>query len=61
MQAGTQLDGDLRGTVDLNFTYDDGSTRRLNELKRVDEDRTVTLPYYPGGSANLEIYVPPGQ
>jgi prepilin-type N-terminal cleavage/methylation domain-containing protein len=59
-QVGTQTTGDLRGPVDLNFTWEDGSVRRLDGLARQNEERTTRLPYYPAGSP-LDIYVPPGR
>jgi hypothetical protein len=44
---------DVRGNLDLNFAYDDGSVRRLDDLpydewRGTGRERTTSVPYYNG-------------
>jgi len=47
-----------RGPVDRNFVYDDGSARRLRQL-RMRDPRTVQLPAVRWWSGQVYLYLPP--
>jgi type II secretory pathway pseudopilin PulG len=48
-----------RGLLDMNYTYEDGSVRRFDQVE-VQDDRHEATPYYSNGSsaATFNIYIP---